>query len=151
MNYHIVVIPHSTQRYDTLGDYWFKGPNHIEIRVSDCLPVTVTTDEKPFSAAQIADDVKLANRYEFLLMLHEFIEAFLVRDAGIDFHTVDHFDFNFKGEGEPGADPECPYRDQHMIAEEFEHRLAEVLKIDWQKYGEDLSRLDPKPQETESI
>lgn len=151
MNYHIVVIPHSTHRYETVGDYWIKGGLSTEIRVSDCLIAATEDTTEPYNPTKVSETVQLADRYEFLLAVHELVEAFLCRDAGIDYHAIDVFDIGYEGDGEPGDNPAAPYHAQHVIATEIEHRLADVLGVDWDKYDADLLKLAPKQQESPSI
>jgi hypothetical protein len=75
-------VPQKEQRYETLGDWIWKG-SRLEIRLS-----REFTQRDP--------------RYGVLLLTHELLEALLCRSAGISTQQVDAFDVSFKGEGEPG-------------------------------------------------
>jgi hypothetical protein len=102
----IEFIPHSQQRYNTEGDWYMDGENLI---------IKVSNEGSGFQQKIIA--------------VHELVEAILCRYAGITDKDVDEWDFKFKGEGEPGDDPKCPYRHQHKIATIIEEIIGEDLKI----------------------
>lgn len=109
----IETISHRDQRYDTIGDWQIDHDNNaIIIRVSD-----------------MKDWKK-----EALVAVHELIEVILCEARGITEHKVDNFDFNFKGDGEPGDDPDAPYCKEHFTATNFERLLAHELEIDWTDY-----------------
>lgn len=124
----IETIPHKEQRYETIGD-WFYGVNgEIVIKVS-----------------KLGDD-----RYNFLVAIHELIEAFLCTSQGILQKDVDAFDIDFElhrtaGDhgytGEPGDSVEAPYKRQHCIATGVERLLAAELEVDWQTYEERIKSL----------
>ena len=63
----------------------------------------------------------------FLVALHELVEARLAFKAGVTEAAVDAFDFTFSGDGEPGDHPEAPYREQHRRAMLIEHLMANFL------------------------
>jgi len=111
----IKVIPQDQQRYETAGDYVEKDGN-LDIRITD----------------YGNDD------YFFLIAVHELIEAYLCKKKGIDFEKIDKFDMEFKGEGEPGDDINCPYKYQHEFATIIERLLASRLKIDWVEYNNEI-------------
>ena len=118
----IHVIPHSTQRYETVGDYWHLSENRTEIRVS-----------------------MLGNSdYEFLVAVHEFIEQYLCKRRNIPEPIITEFDLEFErlrecgakgATDEPGHDPEAPYHKEHVFAEKIERQIAEELGIDWEAYS----------------
>ena len=74
---------------------------------------------------------------QMLLALHELVEALLCERRGISQQQVDDFDFAFKGEGEPGDDPACPYRLEHRFAALIDHLVAHEMgvvpygRVDW--------------------
>ena len=115
----IQTIPHEQQRYNTCGD-WFDGQFKWQmITVSD-----------------------MGNKdMEFLVGLHEYIENHLARKRGITPAMADEFDKNFKGEGEPGDSPDCPYGPDHQSATRIEKVAAEILGIDWSDYDDAVSKL----------
>jgi hypothetical protein len=108
-------IPHRLHRYPTLGD-WAYGPNYIEVSVSE----TGNDD------------------YSFLLFIHEMIEAYLCKKAGISGQQVDNWDKTHLYSDDPGSLPDCPYAEQHFRAEGIESLLASYLGINWRSYGEFL-------------
>ncbi len=110
-NTFIDTIEHKYQRYMTCGD-WFKEKEYLRIRVS-----------------QFPDP-----DYEFLVALHEFIESYLCKKHGITGKSVDDFDMNFMGEGEPGDCKEAPYHIQHVTATLIERVMASLLEVSWKEY-----------------
>lgn len=66
---------------------------------------------------------------QFLIALHELVEWKLCATRGISQSEVDAFDFGFKGEGEPGDDPSCVYRQQHRFAMLIEMLVAHELGL----------------------
>ncbi|HEV3109124.1 MAG TPA: hypothetical protein VGY99_01420 [Candidatus Binataceae bacterium] len=114
MTVQVLLVPQKEQRYETLGDWIWKG-SRLEIRLS-----REFTQRDP--------------RYGVLLLTHELLEALLCRSAGISTQQVDAFDVSFKGEGEPGDDPSAPYHRQHRSAEAAERALAGELGVEWRRY-----------------
>jgi hypothetical protein len=88
----IETIDHSKQRYATVGDWQVKP---------DGLHITVSKMSDP--------------RYEFLVGMHEVIEAYLALHAGVSPETVAKFDRAYEAkrkkgdDSEPGDDPRAPY------------------------------------------
>lgn len=121
LNVVLQTIPHRDQRYPTVGD-WTWDRDTLTIRVSD-----------------LGDW-----RYEFLVGLHELVEAALCRHRGIPQEAVDAFDMAFEGarpEGdasEPGFASDAPYRQQHTAATGIETLLASLLEVDWNDYVQRL-------------
>lgn len=129
MNIHIQTIPHSLQRYDTCGDYWFEKNGDLEVRISS-----------------------MGNMFfEALVMFHELTELFLCLRRGIPFEDIDKFDINYekerekglhKPDDEPGWDKKAPYHKEHVFAEmKVERPLARALKIAWGKYADAVGKL----------
>jgi hypothetical protein len=75
--------------------------------------------------------------HEFLVALHEFIEAYLAKRAGIPEWDITKFDLNCP-DAEPGNSPQAPYSGPHLIATRFERLMAEELKVDWEAYEQEL-------------
>jgi hypothetical protein len=68
----------------------------------------------------------------FLIAIHECIEARLCYKAGITQGAVDAFDAAFTGEGEPGDEPDAPYRKEHRASMLVEHTIALLMgKFDY--------------------
>ena len=77
LNIQIKTIPHHFQEYDTVGNYWRDlsgGQEVLEIRVS-----------------RMRD-----RRHEFLVALHELIEAFLCDWRRIPFGKITRFDVEYE-------------------------------------------------------
>ena len=121
----LTTIPHSQQRYPTVGD-WIIARGHLaHIRVSE-----------------------MGNEdYAFLVAVHELIEGWLCAKRGITQEAVDAFDTAFEqrrvpgNTDEPGHDPEAPYGREHRFAEKIERVLAEELGVDWDAYDQTVVEL----------
>jgi hypothetical protein len=112
-------IPHHEQRYDTVGDWYFDADKNLIIRVSN-----------------------MGNwKYETLVAIHELIEVTLCAMGNITQEKVDAFDLKYDGDGEPGDEPNCPYRGPHCIATGIERILAAVMGIGWIQYEEAIADL----------
>jgi len=122
----IEAIPHKSQRYPTVGDYFFKKGIE-QIKVS-----------------------KINAKEEFLIAIHELTEWFLTEQRGIKEKDISKFDKKFEQErkkglhsnsAEPGFDKRAPYRKEHVFATKVEKMLAKELKINWKKYSKELNKL----------
>lgn len=120
----IKVIPHTSQRYETCGDWQF---------TDDGLLITVS---------------KLGNLYEEMCVaVHELCEVLMCMKKGISQLEVDKFDKAFEKKrksgdtSEPGDDPLAPYNRQHIVATVIERILAHELEIDWKEYEEAVNNL----------
>lgn len=118
MRINIETIPHENQRYPTVGDYWQEGEVE-QVRISSM---------KDW-------------RYEVLVTVHELVEMALTRHRGISEESITNFDVKFEAKrldglrsGEPGDDPEAPYRREHMFATNLERMLAAELDVEWAEY-----------------
>lgn len=105
-------------RYDTCGDWDFD---------SDCLKVTVSNTRNDW--------------YNFLVKIHEIIEAYLCLKRGITSQSVTDFDTSFKGKGEPGNSKKSPYRNEHKFATKIEKLVAKELGVDWKEYESAIENL----------
>jgi hypothetical protein len=122
---HIVIetIDHSKQRYPTVGDWQIDKAGNLHITVS-----------------KMSDQ-----RYEFLIGMHEAIEAYLAIHAGVSPEAVDKFDRAYEAkrkpgdDSEPGDDPRAPYHREHVFATKVERLLAHELGVDWSAYGREVS------------
>lgn len=109
-------IPTSQQRYDTWGDWWYDPDGTLQLRVS-------------------ADDTAMPTEdHQFLVALHELVEARLCQARGITQQQVDDYDMGmearFKENGEePGDQPDAPYRREHRFAMLIEHLMAHELGL----------------------
>lgn len=130
MRIEIETIPHQSQRYETVGDWYFDTDETLHIKVS-----------------------KLSDwRRELLIAAHELVEVALCKHAGITTEEVDAFDKKFEAnrqpgnEDEPGDDPTAPYQRQHCIVTGIERILAANLGVDWKDYEKELNNLPPKTE-----
>lgn len=124
---YIKAIPHANHRYETCGDYW-EGDDIINFRVSDM--------KNP--------------DYEFLVILHELIEYWLIQKKGIRIKDIDDFDIKFEEERalglhsvdeEPGDSCNAPYREEHQFATIIEKEVARAMDIDWDDYDKTIMNL----------
>lgn len=114
----IKTIPHGTQRYETVGDY-FEQDGKDMFRVSDC-----------------------GNRkYEWMLAIHEMIEKALCESVGVTNEAIDDFDIENEDDPEPGDRADAPYRDQHCFATAVERMLCAALGLSWADYEKALGEL----------
>ena len=136
MNVEIKVIPHKSQRYETVGDWYFsfgvvnakKVKKNLEIKVSD-----------------------MKNwKYEMLVAVHELVEFLLCEDRGIIQKDCDRFDMKFEADrlkgkhsatAEPGRSKKAPYYREHKFASKIEKLLAEELNVNWKKYDDCVNEL----------
>lgn len=122
MKINIEVIDRAQQpRYPgTIGDWWWEGDT-LELRIS-----------------------QLRNpKEEFLVMLHELIEALLCQQTGVSTEMVDVWDETHSPAAdydEPGDDPASPYAREHTIAAVVERLAAELLKVNYQAYNNALAK-----------
>jgi hypothetical protein len=129
-------IPHSEQRYETCGDYWEDG------------------DTVHFRSSKLSDA-----KYEWLVFLHELVEYFLCRFAGIVLSDIDDFDVAYekarddeatcapcgcKIQAEPGFDKHAPYHWQHFFADNIERLTAWALGVNWIAYEREVDSLSLK-------
>ena len=119
----IKTIPESEHRYCTLGDYW----------------------DDPDGTTHIRCTALKSEASEFLVVIHELVEQYLLKVAGIREEDVKAFDIMFEQEraagkwdeyAEPGDDPRAPYRKQHFMAEVIERSLACMIGVDWRVHCE---------------
>jgi len=116
---HIETIPHETQRYPTVGDYWLDEAGVEQIRVSEMMDW----------------------RYEVLVAVHEIVEMALTRQRGIAEEAITEFDIKFEQDkekglvgGEAGDNVNAPYRNEHFFATNLERLLAGELNVNWSEY-----------------
>lgn len=123
----ISTLEHAKQRYDTVGD-WQLGDGTIHITVS-----------------ALGDP-----DYEFLVGLHELVEAYLCQKRGIPEQLVTAFDNLFEAEraagkhgpeDEPGDSRRAPYGKEHRFATRIERLVAAELGVDWEKYQAAIAAL----------
>lgn len=119
------VVDHKKQRYNTVGDWYYTNSGDMII-----------------TSSRMSD-----SRYETLVHLHEFIEARLCDEAGVQQEDVDAFDIEFEKnrvEGdtsEPGDDLRAPYYKQHQFATVVERQMAGQLGVNWEEYEKEVNSL----------
>lgn len=125
MNITIKTIPHSQQKYPTVGNWGFADNGDIWIEVSE-----------------LSDW-----RREALIAVHELVEVLMCKHDGVTQEAVDKFDIEFEKNrhpdnvDEPGDDPSAPYLKQHCIATGVERILAAQLGVPWKDYELELEKL----------
>jgi len=120
------IIPHSQQRYPTVGDWWTEG------------------DLWHFRVSNLG-----SFKYEALVFVHELVEMLLCFFKGIPAAAIDAFDQDYeaaRGRGleqapcgcllhdEPGDDPHSPYYWQHQAATLCEFTAAKFMGVNWKDY-----------------
>ena len=117
-------IPHDQQRYPTVGDWQFEEDGTLRVYVSHTTP-----------------------DFDFLVGIHEAVEAWLCRKQGITDDDVTAFDEAYEAArkdgdtSEPGDQPDAPYRREHRFASSVERRRALEMHIDWIEYERRLTAL----------
>jgi hypothetical protein len=121
-------IPHSFQAYSTAGNYQWTKEGLLLIFVSE-----------------------IGNQdYEYLVMLHEYVEAHLCKRNGVTQKQIDDFDINFEKErevglhgefDEPGDDKSSPYYKYHQVATKIERMMCKELGIKWSDYDNAVNSL----------
>ena len=122
MNITITTIPHGAQRYPTAGDWQFDENGNLTITVSNMGHW----------------------RNEFLVALHEMVEAAMCKQDRISQEQVDHFDMTWEPQddlSEPGDDPRSPYHLHHVVALAIEYGVGAALGVDMGKHEEALDAL----------
>jgi hypothetical protein len=121
----IQTIPHSLQRYPTVGDWFYDKDGNLQIRVS-----------------------AMGNpRYEFLIAIHELVEEQLCRERGISQNIVDAFDKEFEANrdenslAEPGESSDAPYATEHCFATGIERLMCAELCVSWAQYEKTVNSL----------
>lgn len=137
MKIHIESIAHSSQRYSTVGDWYYEN-DILHIKVSN-LP-----DERMIA----------------LVAVHELIEFLLCKHRNITQEQIDRFDMKFEAEreafikagctkeqyaaivgAEPGDDSFAPYHKEHCFATGIERLLASELDMPWLRYEKEIEKL----------
>jgi hypothetical protein len=116
-------VPHKDQRYDTAADYVLKK-SVWEIKLSKCTA-----------------------RSELAVLIHELVEAFLVKEHGINPKAIDKWDMvdvfkvDPKWSKDPGMSKKSPYHREHMTALYVEKAFCFAVGLSWKKHNETLDAL----------
>lgn len=83
---------------------------------------------------------------EFVVLLHELIEAYLCRKHGVSSQSVCAHDIMFEKErqlmqdmAEPGDDPRAPYRREHQFATMIEMAVLHELGGSWPDHCKEVA------------
>jgi hypothetical protein len=117
--YEVKLKPLSSMRYKTLGDYYLKEDGTLFI---DC-----------------ADTGNWV--YNNLIIQHELNEFTLITELGIDEKDILSFDAFHPDDGDPGLNPEAPYRDQHAICDSFDRIMLSHLGIPYKDYDDACNKI----------
>lgn len=130
----IEVVPHKEQRYETVGDWFYrKDADLASGRMNEVLVIRVS---------DLGDW-----RYNALVAIHELVEVVLCKQRGISQAAVDQFDIEFERRrkkndlSEPGDSVQAPYRAEHCAATGVERLLAAQLGVDWEPYEAKINSL----------
>jgi hypothetical protein len=104
-------------RYDTLGD-WQYEEQHGDVVARIVVP--------KFGAD--------TNYAAWLIAIHEIVELFLCVRAGVTQGEADEFHASHADSDEYGDEPDCPYHDQHQIADAVEKLLCGAIGVSWKDY-----------------
>ena len=121
----VETIDHDLQEYETVGNYWTDENGDMQIVVS-----------------------KMGNSdYEFLVALHELVEAKLCQKRGISDGEITAFDVEFEEKrkpgdvSEPGDSRDAPYQNEHCLATAVERMVCAAMGVSWQDYEQAVLRL----------
>ena len=118
----IETIPSQNHRYPTCGDWQFLEDGTLHILVSE-----------------------MGNeRHEYLVAIHEMVEAILCKWDNVEEPDVAKFDVQFEKDrlqgnnDEPGFDINAPYKNQHLVATGIEMIMCRFAGIDWNDYNKEI-------------
>jgi hypothetical protein len=120
-------VPHTEQRYGSIGDWQIDSEGNWNIKVS-----------------RIQESGLNAFEYQLLVAVHELVEMIDCTHRGITPEAVDAFDMSFRGEdifAEPGDDESAPYYASHQFACGIERLLAARLGVNWKAYSQAIDGL----------
>lgn len=121
MEIEVKTIPHASQFYVTPGDWHFDRLGRLRIYVSE-----LGNDD-----------------YNFLIAVHEMVEAYLCKKRGVNQDDVTNFDKMMleKGVDNPGDDVRAPYHKEHRVAIIIESILMHEMNLSDVEYLELQNRL----------
>lgn len=139
----IETIPHSSQRYPTVGDWWFQEePVYIE---------TTPPGNREMVGKQLELHIRVSDmgdwKKEALIAIHELAEVCMCKSSGISQEDVDDFDMDYEEHRqeedvtEPGDLPDAPYHRQHVVATAIERIVAGEMNVDWNQYNDTINGL----------
>lgn len=130
----IEVVPHSEQRYETVGDYFVRSfIDGITREEGEELAIRVSRMEDWRHVAMVA--------------IHELTEVCLCANDDVEIADIDQFDMDFEAarpEGnldEPGDAPFAPYARQHCFATAVERMMCAAFGLSWKEYEDKVNSL----------
>lgn len=113
----ITQIDDAQFRYDTLGDWEYRdGPDGVVARIS----VPKFGRENNYAA--------------WLIAVHELVELFLCARQGVTQQAADEFHAAHPDSDEYGDEADCPYYEQHQVADAVEKLLCNAIGVSWKDY-----------------
>lgn len=79
-------------------------------------------------------------RYNYLLLIHEAVEAWLCRRHCVTEDAVNEWDGAYDGDS-PGDDPHAPYHAEHVWATRVERIASWLLLVSWTRYEDRVDEL----------
>lgn len=113
----ITQIDDTEFRYDALGDWQYED-EHGEVNAQIVVP-------------KFGGDTNYA---AWLIAIHEMVELFLCVRQGVTQRQADEFHASHADSDEYGDEVDCPYHDQHQIADAVEKLLCGVIGVSWKDY-----------------
>lgn len=123
----------------------------MEIQIQTIKPPLIRNDQigdwkysetRPFFIVNVSSNIK-SDESKLAVSIHELIEAFLCKKAGIEDQTVCQFDQMFEEErqrglhdefAEDGDDARCPYLKEHQAATDVERSVVAALGLSWSEH-----------------
>ena len=124
----IKIIPHESQKYPTVGDYWYDKEGVLQVRVSD-----------------MQNDM-----YHKMIIIHELVEEAITNHLGITEQQITDFDLYYEERrkqgfvpefSEPGFDRNAPYRLAHTFATGVEMGISAMTGVDFLDYDKAVNEL----------
>jgi hypothetical protein len=124
----IKTISAESQRYPTIGDYWYDE--------SDVLQIRITETGNEF--------------YEKMIAIHELIEEALTKKRGLTDPEITNFDLYYEKrreqglvlpDSEPGFCNEAPYLKEHTLATSVEMMMCALTGESWIDYENAINNL----------
>lgn len=128
-------IPHESNKWATLGDWWF-GDEQRNINQDGDLYITIS--QMPMW------------KYFWPILAHEIIEIAWCLTHGVTSQECEDYDAMWedelnrglhKPEEEAGFDKRSPYRGGHIWGARFERLVCWILGINWKKYCRDCEEI----------
>lgn len=114
-------IPMNLQRYKDIGD-WVIDDGKEQVTFNCFVGDMENTD------------------YNFLVLIHELIEAYLCYRRGITDEEVTRWDKEHLDSDEAGALKGAPYHKEHTFATKVEAMLSDELGVVWPKYEDIIEK-----------